>query len=404
MEGMTVAPSMPYPAPKDDPATPTGLQYADVRRFEPVSRVTFPSGSTGWLVTRYADVRMVLSDQRFSRNLLYPGAPCMIEPGDFSTGEQSILNLDPPDHTRLRRLTAKAFTARRIDSLRPRIQAITDELLDGMSRRTPPADLIEEFAFPLPTAVICEVLGVPFADRERFRTWSQVIVTPMQHSPADVAAAQRDGAEDMRELVIAKREHPGADLLSALVQAHDNDDRLTEAELIDLATQILLAGHETTVSLIGTGVVLLLRHPDQLAAMRADPALVETAVEEIMRYDGPADTTLLRVATEDVHIGEVTIRRGEAVMAHTSSANFDEACFAEPERFNILRGPNPHLGFGHGIHFCLGAALARLEGQIALRTLFDRFPTLRLAVPPDEVDWRPPLSVRGPVAVPVTWD
>jgi cytochrome P450 len=327
----------------------------------------------------------------------------MIEPGDFSTGERSILNLDPPDHTRLRRLTAQAFTARRIEGLRPFIQRITDELLDTMTGRTPPLDLIEEFAFPLPTAVICEVLGVPFADRARFRAWSTTIVTPMQHTPDEVAQAQRTCAEYMAKLVAAKRAEPGDDLLSALVQARDSDDRLTEPELIDLATQMLLAGHETTVSLIATGVVLLLRHPEQLAAMRADAELVAGTVEEIMRYDGPADTTLLRVALADVEIGDVTIKAGEGIMAMTGAANFDGSCFADPERFDITRTQNPHLGFGHGIHFCLGASLARLEGQIALRTLFERIPSLRLAIDPDQVSWRPPLSIRGPESVPVIW-
>jgi cytochrome P450 len=395
--GMT---AFPYPAPKADPATPSGLLYHD---HEPISRVSFPSGHEGWLLTRHADARLVLSDPRFSRYLLYPGAPCMIEPGDFSTGERSILNLDPPDHTRLRRLTAQTFTARRIEELRPRIQQITDELLDAMAGRTPPVDLIEEFAFPLPTAVICEVLGVPFADRDRFRAWSTTIVTPMQHTPDEVTAAQEQGAADMRALVESKRAEPGGDLLSELVQARDDDDRLTEDELIDLATQMLLAGHETTVSLIGTAVVLLCRHPEQLAALRADPGLLAGAIEETMRYDGPADGGLLRVAREDVTIGEVTIKKGDGVLPMSSAANFDEEVFAEPERFDITRAQNPHLGFGHGMHFCLGAALARLEGQVALRSLLDRFPTLRLAVGQDEIGWRPPLSVRGPVAVPVTW-
>jgi cytochrome P450 len=398
---MVVSVPLPYPAPKDDPAIPTGLLYQEVRTHTPMSRVVFPSGHEAWLVTRYQDVRTVLSDPRFSRYLLYPGAPCIIEPGDFSTGERSILNLDPPDHTRLRRLTSQAFSTRRIEELRPRIQQITDELLDAMSDRTPPVDLVEEFAFPLPTAVICEVLGVPFEDRERFRAWSSTIVTPLSHTPEQVAEAQRTGSADMRTLVSGKREQPGDDLLSALVQARDDDDRLTEDELIDLATQLLLAGHETTVSLIATGVVLLLRHPEQLAAMRADAGLVAGAVEEIMRYDGPADTTLLRVATTEVEIGGVTIKKGEGIMAMTSAANFDEEYFPKSDRFDISRTQNPHLGFGHGIHFCLGAALARLEGEIALRTLFQRFPSLRLAVTQDQVHWRPPLSIRGPIAVPI---
>ncbi|MEU4248169.1 cytochrome P450 [Amycolatopsis sp. NPDC026612] len=390
-----------YPAAKDHPAVPLGALYAG---HPPMSRIAFPSGHEGWLVTRYDDVRTVFSDPRFSRHLLYPGAPCVIEPGDFSTGEHSILNMDPPDHTRLRRLSAQAFTVRRIAALRPRIQELADELLRALVAHGPPADLVEEFAFPLPTAVMCELLGVPFAGRERFRQWSRVIVTPMQHAPADVEQARRDGAEDMAALVAAKRAHPAEDFLSALVHARDEDgDRLTEPELIDLATQLLLAGHETTVSLIACGVVLLCRHPEQLAALRADPALMPGAVEEIMRYDGPVDSSLLRVALEDIELGGVLVRRGEAVLAHVGAANRDENVFPAATEFNVRRKGVPQLGFGHGIHFCLGAALARLEGEIALRALLDRVPGLALAVAPETIAWRPPLSVRGPEAVPVTW-
>ncbi|MGW4829799.1 cytochrome P450 [Amycolatopsis japonica] len=390
-----------YPAAKDDPATPMGAIYAE---YPPMSRVVFPSGCEGWLVTRYEDVRLIFSDTRFSRNLLAPGAPCLIEPGDFSTGEHSILNMDPPDHTRLRKLTAQAFTVRRIAGLRPRIQQIADTLLRAMAEHGPPVDLVETFAFPLPTAVMCEILGVPYEGRERFRQWSRVIVTPMAYSPAEVAQARRDGADDMAALVAVKRETPGEDLLSVLVHARDEDgDRLTEAELIDLATQLLLAGHETTVSLIATGIVLLTGHPDQLAALRSDPSLTEGAVEEIMRFDGPADASLLRVALEDVELSAGPVRRGEAVLAHTGAANRDEAAFPGASRFDIRRRNAPQLGFGHGLHFCLGAALARLEGEIAFRTLLDGLPGLDLAVPASAITWRPPLSIRGPEAVPVTW-
>ncbi|WP_414941078.1 cytochrome P450 [Amycolatopsis sp. cmx-11-51] len=390
-----------YPAAKNHAATPMGAIYAEC---PPMSRVVFPSGCEGWLVTRYEDVRLIFSDPRFSRNLLDPGAPCLIEPGDFSTGEHSILNMDPPDHTRLRKLSAPAFTVRRIAALRPRIQEIADDLLRVLAGQGPPVDLVETFAFPLPTAVMCEILGVPFEGKERFRQWSRVIVTPMAYTPAEVAQARRDGAEDMAALVTVKRAKPGEDLLSVLVHTRDEDgDRFTEAELIDLATQLLLAGHETTVSLIATGIVLLSEHPDQFAALRSDPDLTAGAVEEIMRFDGPAEASLLRVALEDVELSGGLVRRGEAVLAHTGAANRDESAFPGASRFDIRRRNAPQLGFGHGIHFCLGAALARLEGEIAFRTLLDGLPGLDLAVPLPEIVWRPPLSLRGPEAVPVTW-
>ncbi|HEU5155380.1 MAG TPA: cytochrome P450 [Streptosporangiaceae bacterium] len=392
-----------FPALRADPAVPTGVIYAATRASDPVCRVLLPSGHTAWLVSRYEDVRAVLSDPRFGRDLRYPGAPCLVEPGDFSTGELGIMNFDPPEHTRLRRLANKAFTARRIEGMRGRVEKITLDLLTQLSACRPPVDLIPEFAFPLPTAVICDLLGVPFDDRERFWTWSRVIVSPLQHSVDDMVAAQRACADHMRRLVAIKRATPGDDILTGLIEARDDDARLSEDELIDLATSLLLAAQETTMTLIAGGVVLLMRHPDQLAALRADPALIEPAVEEILRYDCPADFLLLRVALADVDLGGVRIRKGEAVVPVNASANHDEAYFANPATFDITRTPNPHLGFGHGTHFCLGAPLARMQGQIALLALLDRFPALRLAVAPEEITWRPPLSVRGPLAVPVTW-
>jgi cytochrome P450 len=390
----------PFPAVKTDPAIPSGQLY---RESEPIFRVRFPSGCEGWLVTRYEDTRMVLSDPRFSRALLYDGAPCMIQPGDFATGERSILNLDPPDHTRLRRLAAQAFTARKIAALRPMIERLTGDLLDAMAGRTPPVDLLEHFAFPLPTAVMCEILGVPFSERDRFRVWSAKIVAPLEYTPEEVEQGRADGARDMLELVAAKREQPGEDVLSSLVLAQEGDDRLTDAELVDLATQLLLAGHETTVMLIGTGIVLLCTHPDQLAALRADPDLTPGAIEEIMRYDGPIETSLLRVALEDIEIAGTLVKAGEGVLACTGAAHYDPTVFPEPERFDIARRDGTQLGFGHGIHFCLGAALARLEAEVALRGLLSRFPKLDLAVPIEQILWRPPLTTHGPVAVPVTW-
>ena len=390
----------PFPAGKTNPAHPTALSYPDA---QPILRVRFPSGFEGWLVTRYEDARLVLADPRFSRALLYDGAPCMIQPGDFATGERSILNLDPPDHTRLRRLAAQAFTARRIAALRPMIERIADELLTALAERNPPADVVEHFAFPLPTAVMCEILGVPFADRDRFRLWSQVIVAPLAFTPDLVEKARADGASDMLALVAAKRAKPGADILSSLVHAQEGDDRLSDAELVDLGTQLLLAGHETTVTLLGTGLFLLFTHPDQLAALRADPDLTPGAIEEIMRFDGPIENSLLRVPLEDIEIGGTVIKAGEGVVALTCVANRDPAVFPDPNRFDITRRGAAQLGFGHGIHFCLGAALARLEAEVALRALLARFPSLDLAVAPEEIEWRPPLSTRGPVSLPVTW-
>jgi cytochrome P450 len=392
-----------YPMPASDPATPIGVLYSDLLH-RPMEQALLPSGQLTWIVTRYDEVRFVLSDERFSRYLLYPGAPYMVQPGDFSTGDHDMLSFDPPDHTRLRRLASKAFTARRIEALRPRVEEIASELLDVMALLVPPVDVVEHFAFPLPTIVICELLGIPYDQRERFKAWSTTIVAPTVHTPAAVAAARADCGDHLRELVAAKRASPSDDLLTGFIQARDDSDRLSEDELIGLAAQLLLAGHETTVSLLATAVVLFDRFPSQLKALQADPSLAASAVEEIMRYDGPAGTTLLRVATSDVEVGSTLVRKGEAVVAITGAAGFDPTVVADPLRFDIARKGNPQLGFGHGVHFCLGAPLARLEGQVALAQLYGRFPSLRLAVPQSTIAWRPPLSVRGPVGVPVTWD
>ncbi|HEX4222652.1 MAG TPA: cytochrome P450 [Pseudonocardiaceae bacterium] len=354
-------------------------------------------------MTRYEDVRVVLSDPRFTRALFYDGAPCLVQPGDFSTGERSIVNLDPPDHSRLRRLAAQAFTARRIAALRPMIQRYTDELLDAMTGQAQPVDLVEHFAFPLPTAVMCEILGVPFEGRERFRRWSQVLVTPLAYTPDLVEQARAEGAQDMAELVAGKRRHPGEDILSALVHAQADDDRLTDTELIDLGSQLLFAGHETTVALISTGLVLLCLHPDQFAALRTDPDLAPSAVEEIMRYDGPVENSLVRMALEDVEVAGAVIKKGEGVVAMMSAANRDARVFPEPQRFDIKRRDATQLGFGHGIHFCLGAPLARLTTEVALRGLVARFPALDLAISPEEIVWRPPMTSRGPARLPIRW-
>ena len=387
-----------YPLPGDSPARP-GASYARLRRSRPVTPVVLPSGDQVWMVTRYEDVRTVLSDPRFSNNLGYPGAP-RFTAAEPPPAPGTLMTMDPPEHTRLRRLIGKALTQRRVAAFRPSVERIADELLDTMRTQGPPVDMIESLA-ALPMRVICEFLGLP-ADRPGFLPWSEVIASVGRHTAEQVTAAHRAGQRQIADLVATKRERPGDDVLTALIQARDEEQLLTDRELVGLTWAIVVVGQETTVSLIGTGVIWLLEHPSQVAALRANPSLLPSAVEEILRYDGPAERALFRVTTQDVQLSGVDIPSGEAVMAIITAGNHDESRFHDPATFDITRGDNQHLGFGHGPHFCPGAALARLEAEVAIARLLDRFPRLRLVVPAEELSWRQ-LSTRGPQQLPVTW-
>jgi cytochrome P450 len=392
--------SFPFSQPDQPVLDP---MFGDLRRDEPMSRVQLPYGDVAWLATRYEDIRFVLSDPRFSRERANgPGLPrLMPEPPE---DQGSILGLDPPDHTRLRKLVAKAFTARRVEALRPRIQDLVSGLLAAMAAQGPPADLVSALALPLPVAVICEVLGVPYADRDRFRDWTEHMVSLVPSTqPAQVAA--RDAlAGYLTGLVVQYRKEPNGSILSALVEASDGGDRLSEMELVSLAMTLLIAGHETTANQIGNFMWVLFQHPDQYRRLRRDPGLVGTAVEELLRYMAlGTETAFPRVATEDLLVGDVLVRAGEPVLVPVASANRDERAFDRPDELDLGRQVNPHVAFGHGVHHCLGAQLARAELQEALRGLLDRFPDLAPAVPLDEVPWRHQTFVRGPRALPVTW-
>ncbi|GAB3155237.1 cytochrome P450 [Micromonospora sonneratiae] len=376
--------------------------YAELRREQPLIRIRLPYGEDAWLATRYADVKTVLGDLRFSRAAAIGrdeprSTPQLIQDG--------ILTMDPPDHTRLRKLVAKAFTARRVEQLRPRAQRIADELIDRMVATGPPADLVEHFATPLPIRVICELLGVPFADQGRFHTWSEAIVSTTSLSPEQIDEYLGNLHAYMADLIAQRRHEPADDLISALVRARDeNADRLTETEMVTLAAGLLAAGHETTVTQISNFGYVLLTHPVELARLRADPGLIPNAVEELLRYVPlGAASAFARYAKEDVELGGVLVRAGEPVLGALASANRDETVFAEPDRLDLTRESNPHIGFGHGVHHCVGAQLARMELQVALGSLVDRLPGLRLAVPEPELAWKSGLLVRGLSALPVTW-
>jgi cytochrome P450 len=377
-------------------------RYAQLAAAGPVHRIVLPTGEPAWLITGYHEVRRALSDSRLIKSdmALANFGRDVVPPNVFAAMTSHMLNRNPPDHTRLRRLVSTVFTRRRIEQLVPRIQLITDELLDriGTAAQT---DLINSFALPLPITVVCELLGVPESHRTQFHDWTTTFVTGMLAGPTAIAAAATAMLSYLQELVHAKRTASADDLLSALVAARDGEDGLSEDELTSMATLLLIAGHETTVNLIGNGLLALLSHPDQLARLRAQPDLLGTAVEELLRFDGPLQVATFRLSIEPLDIGGVTIPAGEIVIAGLLAANQDQACTDQPDALDITRTDNPHLAFGHGIHHCLGAPLARLEGRIALGTVLARFPRLRLAVPAEQLTRRPGVLMNGLIALPV---
>jgi cytochrome P450 len=370
--------------------------HARLRAQHPVAQVIMPGGTPAWLVTGYAQARAALTDPRL-RKLPKGWRP---EPDSILASlDLHMLNLDPPDHERLRKLVNKAFTARRLEQLRPRITAITAGLLDDMSTRDE-VDLLTSFAFPLPITVICELLGVPVADRDDFRVWSATIV-------ADTVSPEvfQDHATAMtgyfQTLLAARRREPADDLLSALISARDEGDSLSENELLSMAFLLLVAGHETTVNLIASGMLALLLNPGELARLRADRTLLGSAVEELLRYVNPVNNATFRFTGEPVEIGGVPIGPNEVVFVSLSGANRDPSRYADPDRLDLGRDSGGHVAFGHGIHYCLGAPLARLEAEIAFRGLLERFGSMTLAVPPDALRWRPSTLIHGLESLPV---
>ncbi|WP_069166291.1 cytochrome P450 [Nocardia altamirensis] len=379
--------------------------YAQLRQEEPVSRVRLPYGGEAWLVTRYQDAKLVLADPRFSRAATVDREDIPRTSPEPSR-RNSLLSMDAPEHSRLRKLVAKAFTTRRVEQLRPRAQEIVDEQLAEIESAGPVADLVQGLALPLPVTVICELLGVPTQDQHRFRDFSDTVLTTTAHTRAEIADARTALEAYLAEVVAQRRAEPADDLLGALVAARDNEDRLSEDELVNLGIGLLIAGHETTANQIANFTYVLLAQPDNWALLRDQPDLVPGAVEELLRFvQLGSGGGFARVATEDVALsGGITVRAGESVVVNTQAANRDEAVFDRPEELDLTREHNPHMAFGHGIHHCLGAQLARLELQVALGTLLRRFPELRLAVPAEDVPWKTGLLVRGPKALPVKWN
>jgi len=374
---------------------------AELRVTEPVVRVQLPFGEPLWMLTRYEDVRAMLADPRFSRTATI--GTDVGRMAEFFPIEDSILGMDPPGHTRIRRLVSATFTARRMQALRGRAQEIVDDLLDAMAQAEQPVDFVQAVALPLPITMICELLGVPFEDRAKFNGWADIFMTSSGHTVEELIDAHGQLTAYLADMIARRRAEPTDDILGALVAARDEDPTaITEGELQSLLMAILVAGYETTANQLGKFVLCLLDNPGQLQLLREDPDLIPNAVEELMRLIPlSAGSQLAYLATEDVEIGGVLIRAGEGVMPSTASANRDGSVFAHADRLDVERPDIFQLGFGHGSHYCLGAHLARVELQVALESLLARFPDLRLAVPAEEVPWKDGSAVWGLEALPL---
>ncbi|WP_370947568.1 cytochrome P450 [Amycolatopsis sp. cg5] len=396
---MSITPPEPVAYPFNfGPGLDINEAYAAARDTDGMIRVQLPFGEPGWLATRYADVRQVFGDKRFSRALAKQNDPPRMFPTALETG---ILAEDPPDHTRLRRLVAQAFTMHRVENMRPWVRDLAEGLLDDLIEKGNTGELVEDYALPLPVAVITELLGVPDLDRPKFRKWSDASLSTAQLTVEEAVANRNGLREYLAEFIADHRENPRDDLMSALIQARDVDDRLTELELVDMCVGLLIGGHETTASEIPNFVYVLLEYPQEWKRLLAEPELIPSAVEELTRYVPlGAGATFSRYATEDIEIGGVVVKKGEAVLGAVGPANRDPRRFEDPDTLRLDREHNHHLGFGHGIHHCLGAQLARIELQESLRALLTKMPDLHLI---GEIEWKTQRLVRSPRRMPVGW-
>jgi len=379
--------------------------YAHLREQGPLTYLANFDGVKGvWIATNYDDVIAILKDPRFIKD-----HPKLLPPEQQKRPRwrRDMLTVDPPDHTRLRGLVSKAFTPRMIEQLRPRIQQITDELLDAVQDQGK-MDLVTDFAYPLPITVISELLGIPAKDREQFRVWIHAMIYFPENPSQDTEDARVSAVEEFRgyikTLLAEKRTHPAHDLISGLIQAEEEGDMLSEQELASTIWLLIIAGHETTVNLIGSGTLALLQHPEQLRLLQNDPSLISSAVEELLRYAAPVNLAGPRWASEDITLHDQVIRKGEMVLVSLVGADTDPRQFTDPAALDLTREENHHLAFGKGVHFCLGAPLARLEAQIAFRTLIRRLPHLQLAVESEDLTWNRTLSLRGLTSLPMTFD
>jgi cytochrome P450 len=398
-----------FPMPRSCPMRPPD-QYAELRAGAPLAKITLPSGRTAWLITRYEHVRRFLTNQNVSTNRLHPNFPFFL-PLSRKVVEvnASLMSLDPPEHTVLSRMVIPEFTHKRTQELRPRVQKIVDDHITIMLNGDRPADLVEAFGRPVTSQVICEFIGVPYHDRELFQSTSKVMAS--RHS----SSSERYEADAMlrgyfSDLVAAKAKEaeesgaaPGDHLIGRVIAKNQEKRVLPEEDIAALCLALLSAGHETTANVISLGTVLLLENPEQLAAIRADPARTPGAVEEILRHTSITDPSGLRVALADIEVGDMVVKKGDAVVVSTAAANWDESVFAQPEKLDFDRDERPQLAFGHGIHRCIAQNLARVELEIVFNTLFARVPGLRLAAPVEELSFKDGALLYGIHTLPVTW-
>jgi cytochrome P450 len=396
-------PTVTLPAQRTCPFSPPA-EYRQLRENAPVSRVTLSGGDTAWALTRHEDIRAMLTDPRFSSDRTNPGFPVLAEGQRrlVAQSQPSLISMDPPEHGKARRAVVGEFTVKRMAALRPRIQQIVDEHVDALLAGPRPADLVRALSLPVPSLVICELLGVPYADHEFFQARSSRLLR--RTDPVEARERARDELRSyLDELVTAKEQDPTDDLLGRQVLKQRETGEGDHTDLVSLAVLLLIAGHETTANMISLGAVALLEHPGEQAKLSGDPGKMPAAVEELLRYFSIADIATSRVATEDVEIGGVLIRAGEGVLGLGNSANHDPGIFDQPDELDIERGNRHHVAFGFGAHQCLGQNLARMELQMVFETLFRRIPGLRLAAPVDELPFKDDSTIYGLYELPVTW-
>ncbi|WP_437632354.1 cytochrome P450 [Sorangium sp. So ce854] len=393
----TQDPPIPYPFNLFD-GVALAPEYSEAQRTPGLLKVKLPYGEPAWLATRHEDVRLVLSDRRFSREeaAKRPDAPRALP--RIAGG---IVMMDPPELTRIRNLVTQAFTNRRVEQLRPHVRGLANALIDKMVAKGPPADLVRDYALPIPMSVICELLGVPAADQSRFKGWNDSLLSTNTQTAEQAQRNLGELSQYIMGLIRLRRAEPGDDLMSALIEAHDVNDRLNEREMVQLCIAILIAGYEATSSQIPNFIYTLLTHQEQLARLKADPGLVTQAVEELLRFVPVASAAMFpHYATEDVQVGDTLVRAGEPVFASVGAANHDPRKFSDPDRLDFDRDARAHFAFGCGMHHCIGASLARVELQEALRALVTRLPDLRLDA---DVQWKTATFFRGPLTMRVTW-